>query len=984
MAMKTSHRIEAINFQVMGVDKGTMPLQFIPSSKSSKPKSHWIAAKKILRLPKSDNFVAVKVPDYCPSHTPLHTSFASEESLAHLLSEIPQRDSELQQCLEERRRECARISMTGGISESFDREEEERDKFEEEIEPNPKQVPEDLKHFQDYVNQFLSLFLQSEFLRSVHGISSKLDPEEIIRSLANSKNCPDVILFRRVAVDPNLIAGAVPDINNLTYAENGVALNQLARFLDVAVLQFLSAVNEYTDTHAVLWALEYLSNLLQSLISSMNNLNSFGWYGAPHIRIRKGTAMGRPSISYPLQPPFILNPPPVVVVAGTPPQSPESSPERNIFTSGSVEETRDPVTGQRSPVLSPLMVQHVAVELSGQDSTTTSTSVQLRTGMEPRSRGEIATAAIGVGSRPPPSKDAAGGGNDMSGRTRRNSRQEPRGITKPSSFDLPTPGAIGGKGTIRSASFSPSSTQEGSHLYPHQQTLHGILKTPSVESAISPPRSPSRSPSRITPANSTNPVNLSRSQTTGASVGRKRKLTPAGPPPGFVPRNTGLSHPHPHGLTSHQGTDDMNSIQEEDRDEMDDVEMDYFESFREKFYPSVNENRRDVAGDTGNLTAGLVHSGLEGDVLSPMERETFSPIRSPLDRERFSPPCASSPPNLDSILEESVRIDDGEDSIPLHISPSNINHTPNRSPRVSPSRISSHVSPSASPLPNTFRDGGSLRSSMSPPPAPKDLPRVDIRHELSTFTNGEGRISLLAILHAVTKLPECKAVWSDEVGEKCFSLIQYCIDIGLPPKEEVSSTKPKATTTLQERRKKLTKQENTTDKAVVPEKPWIEHGKHIVEFSMKALIQCSTCSLVGCSADNCFCRLQISTFQEKSSLHNKLIRNLKRINLHSPSSFRQAVINFARPSMSSCRKLFRFLHVVLQYCSHAIQEVHFNPLVDTVVAGVLSVVVDRLASLDLSETSIQEVSGWLLFLTCFCCDLGAIFIVRDKVRHIKN
>ena len=929
MALRSGGRIDIHQAVTIDVATPSISKQFFPSPRSSRPKLHWLTAKKVLHSSKNDDFVAIRFPDYCPSHTPLHPSFTSEDSLSLLLHDVSQRDMELQECLEERPTASGDAVMDIK-NESFDRGDEELDKFDEESEgtSEQKRIPEELKHFQDFVNQFLSLFLQSDFSHCLKGLSKRLDSDKIIQHLAKTQSCPDVKLFCRVAMDPNLVAGDIPETNNLGYTDNGVPLNQLARFLDIAVLQFLSTVNEHTDTHALVWVLDYLNNLLLSLITSMNLLNSFGWYGAPHIRIRKGTTpMGRPSIMYPLHPPIIVNPSlPVVVVEATPPNTPPSNPGMNPLASNTVEKTRDPVTGQHSTSISPLTLSSVTSTGSEPDLTMSFTADQLRKGLESFDHDKVS-----------PAENTVPGGAGRKSRTRRTSRQELNGIMKVASSPQLHAGS---RGDTRSPTSSSISAHEGPRPTPSPQSPARVVSTIS------------QSPPTLTSGlSSTSPATYAL----GASS-RKRKLTPAGPPPGYIPGRSS-----PYGSRTRRGTESMNIIQEEkEKEEPDGVDMDGL--------GRTEQGRCDVPGGGNN-----VHNSTVLDTNDLSERHGLHPPGknihghwdqqinlSPQKRETCSPSCATSAANMSTISDESERGKESSSTNLIHTHNDGNNHIQ----RLSSSSLSSHASSRTSLVSDTFSDGRSRSNSTISPPAPKHLAKVDIEHELSTFTNGEGRISLLAILNAVAKLPECNALWNEEVGEKCFSLIQHCIDIGLPQKDDTqpsSKAKSAATTsTPQERKKRLVKQDKTTEFVTVPEKPWIVHGRFIAQFSVKALIQCSTCSLVGCSTDTSFCRLRqfdVSSSAQKSSMHNKLIRILKRINLHSPAIFRQAVIDFAHPSMSSCHKVFQFLHVVLQYCSHGTGEVHCNPLLDAVVVGVLGVVVDRLASLDVCEISIQEVSG---------------------------
>lgn len=349
MATEASYQIESLGPSL------TSNSPILPKSGPNQ-KSRWPAVKKVLwnsnrnRGLSSSKF-DLKVPNYCESHVPIHSTFSDEQSMAPLLAEVDSKEVALQRQLNtSTNATSAKVVFDMSVDED-----ETRDTFETSL-PHPKRPPGDFHQYQEFVSMFLNVFLQSRFSKNTSGISPENDPSDIVQNLASRRSCPDVWLFRRVAINLDLVAAISPDDDNPGYADNGVAINQLARLIDVAVLQFLSTVNEHTEVYSILWALDYMKNLLSSLINSMNSLNSFGWYGAPHIRIRKGTNIGRRSVTYPMQPP-VFNPPPPVVVVGTPPASPSVSPERVVSPPTTTEELRDPVTGQRSPVLSSSQTQ---------------------------------------------------------------------------------------------------------------------------------------------------------------------------------------------------------------------------------------------------------------------------------------------------------------------------------------------------------------------------------------------------------------------------------------------------------------------------------------------------------------------------------------------------------------------------------------------------------------------------------------------------
>ena len=263
------------------------------------------------------------------------------------------------------------------------------------------------------------------------------------------------------------------------------------------------------------------------------------------------------------------------------------------------------------------------------------------------------------------------------------------------------------------------------------------------------------------------------------------------------------------------------------------------------------------------------------------------------------------------------------------------------------------------------------------PPEPKDIPKVNAQLELDTLMNGEGRISILAILHAVSRLPQTQELWLGNMGEKCFTIIQLCMDLGLrmsaaddapptkpPPPSSTSSSVPPLSG--QDRRKQFQSQKNPAfhEHSAPEEKPSKIHSQYVVEFSVRALIRCATSLIVGCTSEPNLCKLRhVHLPDQSSSMYNTLTRLLKRVYTFSPRCFRQALCDFAKPSGSSCRRLFQFLHIMLQYCAQPVDG-RVNFFLVSIVSAVLRETIDRLVQLDITEASIQNVSH-LKLCTCF-------------------
>lgn len=332
-------------------------------------------------------------------------------------------------------------------------------------------------------------------------------------------------------------------------------------------------------------------------------------------------------------------------------------------------------------------------------------------------------------------------------------------------------------------------------------------------------------------------------------------------------------------------------------------------NFRRSPSPLFNSNRTPQDAEQHNFPSRLE--------LSPSRsRERTPPGRSPRS--------ASPPAGLGSIQEDLVQEDFSTDS------------DPSRSPSPADEEVKSKLK------------------------SPSEIPQVNLEKELRTGVTSEGRVSLIAILTAISDLPQADIIWNykqvgekcfSQVGEKCFSLIQICLDLGLPPK----MVPGKLAQTAQSRRQKFQAKDNPAFSMLGAENPSVVHTRYVVEVSVNALIQCATGLWVGCVNEGTYCSLRYLRlpFQNHSS-HHRLIRLLQRIDDHSPATFRKALATFSQPSNSTARKLFHFLHVILQYCSS--DSLGSNSLMVDVVVGVLRSAVDRIVELDITEPSIQTVS----------------------------
>ena len=810
-----------------------------PSSTSKHKGPQWRALRWALKFAsaaqteRADGASLEAPREYHPPDISYSTCFKDLQELRKLLSELEARNRALTSQLESE--EGQRSESADGEPAAAIKSADSANNVEESAESAVQ--PESVRPYQEYLNMFISLFLHSNFLSFLGGVSEDIDEQRIVSTLIK-KTCPNIDIFQRSCVCPRYVASWTPDSSNDSLYR-GIPVNQLARFCDIAVLRFLSTATEHTSWDSVIWALEYLQNLLDLLHDLLSKPYTYGWYGAPPLRTRKGTTMGRHSITYP-QVPF--GAPPVVVV-GTPP----TSPCRTLSTTPSPEPSRgrfhqtpppfcDPETGQRSP-RSPL-------------------SHSLAAGR--RGRGSFGE-----------SEPSSHLGGVARGRVRRISREEHHvvGVPKRPSF-------------------------EQQHRYP-SHSWEGNYATPP-----SPVHSEAHGDVTLSPSRS-------RSSPSHAS---------------------------------------MQSIPEEE----------------DSLTLSIPKLGSPPPSWPVSRSAVEVHSSVGVD-----HCDHPSPSHASLPR---SPPSPTVP-HL-GVIEE-VREEGGGDDV--HLRPEIRSPSPGLSGVISPGLELRSPSPGQSSLLSSASSCSSLGpdeevhskpTAAAAPPTPKNVPKVNVQMELSTLMNCEGRISLLAILHAISKLPQNQEMWRGELGERCFTIIQVCLNLGLrqsaeeeaPPRQ---TPPPQPQTSGSDKRKQFQSQKNTAFHELsreVEEKPCKVHSDCVVEFSVRALIHCATNLIVGCSNDSSLCKLRsLHLPDQSSSTYITLTRLLKRVFTFSPRCFRQALSEFAKPSGSSLRKLFQFLHIMLQYCVLPVDS-HLNTFLIAIVSAVLRETIDRLVQLDITEASIQNVS----------------------------
>lgn len=295
------------------------------SPHSSPRLSHWSSSP--LKIGRRSHSSRVAAPsESSTSSTPYYHSFKEGRWLGKLLAELTTKDSEIANLL--------RLNQGQHISKVLLQQLEQKQEL--------------INTYREFLESLVSLVVQSMFLKSPDLVSGGHDPQGVVQALVEKK-CPSVTIFRRLVIEPSLAASTTPDsVSAQRY--NGVPVNQLARFCDIAVLRFLSGANEHTKPYAVLWAIDYISGLLYCLISSIANHSSVGWYGAPCTRQKK-------TVSVNIPPPFLQSTPPTVVVVGVtspPPLDPETGqPRIHSGASGFHFPPHSHISGDEDPRLSP-------------------------------------------------------------------------------------------------------------------------------------------------------------------------------------------------------------------------------------------------------------------------------------------------------------------------------------------------------------------------------------------------------------------------------------------------------------------------------------------------------------------------------------------------------------------------------------------------------------------------------------------------------
>ena len=228
--------------------------------------------------------------------------------------------------------------------------------------------------------------------------------------------------------------------------------------------------------------------------------------------------------------------------------------------------------------------------------------------------------------------------------------------------------------------------------------------------------------------------------------------------------------------------------------------------------------------------------------------------------------------------------------------------------------------------------------------------------ELHTLITHNGRISLLAILNTISKLPSNPHLWTEDNWDACkvcILLIQFCVDFGLDTHKKNDNDDLKNVPFHRQRCLR-------SDPRI--EKPSTVYSKLILRYAVKALIHCAVSTYTGCLIDSC--RVNTYCSRNASQNLNKMMHQLERLYSNSPLLFRESMMEFA--NNAPLQRVFHFLHVILQYCPRGSDRDPLDPSCSrrdpliVLSATVLRIVIDRMVLMNLSEPMVEHVN------TCTC------------------
>ena len=272
--------------------------------------------------------------------------------------------------------------------------------------------------------------------------------------------------------------------------------------------------------------------------------------------------------------------------------------------------------------------------------------------------------------------------------------------------------------------------------------------------------------------------------------------------------------------------------------------------------------------------------------------------------------------------------------------------------KIKTKRLPSGVSQDGGSSPSSISRKGAIRSSEG-----QDLYTVDFHKEMETCTTSEGRISLLAILSALSSIP--RNVLDQKLFNEIHPLLMLCLDFGAGYGLDVSV------------------------RGIQHRDPQVPVGLHQAGIIYTAEVVSRTldvCAMLLCSvscveeARDGHCGLQFKRFSvddESRQVRTWQITDYvrKRILTRVFSSYKICYKVWLLEFVSSqpLTKVFHYLHLVLSYCCDKQQEDEDQMLLKGwTTAMAFRSVVDQLVKLDLCDTTIQQVSTSPIFKFYVC------------------
>ena len=255
--------------------------------------------------------------------------------------------------------------------------------------------------------------------------------------------------------------------------------------------------------------------------------------------------------------------------------------------------------------------------------------------------------------------------------------------------------------------------------------------------------------------------------------------------------------------------------------------------------------------------------------------------------------------------------------------------------------------------------------------------------ELQSGVNREGRIGLIAILHAIANLPvkisgnvlyDDNTVWNVSVCDKVFRLIQKCLNSCSHSESDDGKSASATASTKRRAYQQQGQRQNSQQK-----NPLVIYSNHVLQRAFSALIQCGL--YIRCVAQSnveCYRR----AYKEHSELSNELRNKLRTIFTAAGNASKKYVKDFIKKE--SVEKVLLFLHSVLGFCKCPQLDETLGDWFEVkvkLVAFSLKSLVDKIVCLDMAESAIKKVCVklmkpllWYCLIDYFQCNVVVLVV----------